>query len=120
LSGSDIRPLEKSCNYSKLQKSHNNRLGAVYDAVYSFMCTRMQTRHQQSSKSPLIADRVDRDTISLILFDDEAEIAFENEKINADFLLNEMLKHKTRGGTDFGVAIDKVDELINKYFDATK
>ena len=92
----------------------------MYDAVYSFMDTRLQTRYKSSSKTPLITDRVDRDTISLVLFDDEAVIIFENERINADLLFNKMLKYENRGGTDFGVAIDKADKLINKHFDATK
>jgi hypothetical protein len=112
--------LEKSRNYIKLQKSHDNRLGAVYDAVYSFMDTRLQTRYQSSSRTPLITDRIDRDTISLILFDDEAVVIFENERINAELLFNKMLEYENRGGTDFGVAIEKADQLINKYFDATK
>ncbi|CAB4436250.1 unnamed protein product [Rhizophagus irregularis] len=120
MNGNDITPSEKSRNYAKLQKSHDNRLGAVYDAVYSFMDTRLQTRYKSSSRTPLITDRIDRDTISLVLFDDEAVVTFENERINADLLFNKMLQYENRGGTDFGVAIEKVDQLINKYFDATK
>ncbi|GBB83356.1 hypothetical protein RclHR1_10090003 [Rhizophagus clarus] len=120
MNGTDITPTEKSRNYAKLKNSHDNRLGAVYDAVYSFMDARLQTRYQPSSRTPLITDRIDRDTISLVLFDDEADVIFENEKIKADFLFNKMLEYQTRGGTDFGVAIEKADLLINKHFDATK
>src|SRR6266542_857704 len=91
LSASDITPSKSSRNYGKLLNFHNNRLGAVYDAIYSFMEIRAQTR-QRSLQSPLI----NRDTVSLILFDDKkVDIAFENKKnMDANLLFNKMLEYK--------------------------
>src|SRR5256885_1037682 len=91
--GIDKQPLRGSRNEQRLRQSHNNRLGATYDAVYTFMDTRIQTRKQQSSGSQMAS----RDTVSLILFNSSIEVPFENESFDLTLLFDKMLQHHARG-----------------------
>ncbi|CAI2179149.1 12646_t:CDS:2 [Funneliformis geosporum] len=117
MGASDITPQKNSRNYNNLRTSHNNRLGAAYDAVYSFMETRLQT-FQKNTGTPLIAGR---DKVSLILFDDKADVAIDNKNMEINLLFEKMLEYKaTKGRSDYNVAINKVDELVTKNFDVTR
>ncbi|CAG8518802.1 6940_t:CDS:10, partial [Acaulospora morrowiae] len=90
--------------------------GAVYSAVYAFIKARLAS---QSSRPQIQA--ANKDTISLILFDHEVIVPFENHVLtDADVLLNHMIKHEARGGTDFNLAIQKAGFLINQYYDANR
>ncbi|CAG8457983.1 16888_t:CDS:2 [Funneliformis caledonium] len=117
MGASDITPQNNSRNYNYLRTSHNNRLGAAYDAVCSFMETRLHT-YQQSVGSPLIAKQ---DMVSLVIFDDKVDVAFENKSLDVNLLFDKMLEYKaTKGRSDYIVAINKVDELVTKHFDAKR
>ncbi|CAG8461669.1 10314_t:CDS:2, partial [Dentiscutata heterogama] len=87
MSSSDKKPVPNTPVYNLLKTNHDNRTGAVYSAVYSFMETRLSA--QARSKS------TNKDTISLILFDHEVIVPFENH-ILTDLMLNQMLPHKAR------------------------
>ncbi|CAG8529874.1 17251_t:CDS:10, partial [Acaulospora morrowiae] len=110
MSENDMQPLTGTPCYKELKKNHNNRIGAVYSAA--------RIGNQSGQLKRKITNK---DTISLVLFDDEVIVPFENKiLVDADDLLNEMIKHKARGGTDFNLAIQKSGFLIDQYYDTDK
>ncbi|CAG8502820.1 32032_t:CDS:10, partial [Racocetra persica] len=115
MQGTDKRPIQGTPIYNDLVKRHNNRLGAVYNAAYSFMKARLSSQAAQYNET------VCRDTVSLILFDFEAIIAIENQPLNdPESLLRIMLQHNSRVGTNFNAAILKAGHIIEKYFNPMK
>ncbi|CAG8493935.1 13962_t:CDS:10 [Dentiscutata erythropus] len=115
----DRRPLQNTPIYNTLTQTHNNRLGAVYNAVHSFLTTRFTTQNALSTTLNTVA--ASRDTISLVLFDHEVVVGIENEPLsNHNSFINTMLQYNARGGTDFNKAIQKAGFLIEKHFDPTK
>ncbi|POG65607.1 hypothetical protein GLOIN_2v1665293 [Rhizophagus irregularis DAOM 181602=DAOM 197198] len=117
MSYNDKRPIPNFPIYNNLIRNHNNRTGAVYQAVYQFMEARINSaRANQNQLSSAM-----RDSVSLILFDHEVTVPFENRDLtDPKDLLNSMLQHQARGGTSFDLAIQKAGFLITKYFDNSK
>lgn len=105
---------EPECSDTKLESlktAHNNRLGAVYEAVYKFIVKRNTFRNTKDSRIS-----VNEDTNSLILFNDSATVVYENEDLsNPAALLTKMTQHKPEGCTNFSQGIKKASELIDKY-----
>ncbi|PKC68807.1 hypothetical protein RhiirA1_456805 [Rhizophagus irregularis] len=116
MSCNDKKPIPNFPIYNDLIKNHNNRTGAVYQAVYQFMDARINsatTNQNQMSAT--------QDSISLILFDHEVIVPFEYRDLtDPKDLLNSMLQHQARGGTNYDLAIQKAGFLITSYFDPTK
>ncbi|CAG8485102.1 8847_t:CDS:10 [Acaulospora morrowiae] len=113
----DKRPLQNTPIYNNLVLTHNNRLGAVYNAVYSFLDTRISSFRSSAHNSAATP----RDSVSLILFDHEASLEIENLPLDdPDQFLNVMLKYSARGGTNFDLAIQKAGFVIDRHFDPTK
>ncbi|PKY25815.1 hypothetical protein RhiirB3_528171 [Rhizophagus irregularis] len=110
MSGQDIKPMQDFLIYNDLTKKHNNRIGAVYQAVYLFMNAR---RNSAKITMP--------DSISLILFNHEPIVPFEYRDLtNLKDLLNSMLQYKANGFTNFDNAIQKAGILIKTHFDPMK
>ena len=117
MSRDDCVPICLSTATSKLKITHDNRLGAVYDAAYTFIETRRSSR--KATLSGQMA--VDRDTVSMVLFDGHAFPAFENESLsNPKRLLEKMMNHGPGHSTYFNRGIEEASEVINKYYDASK
>ncbi|CAG8434680.1 7782_t:CDS:10 [Diversispora eburnea] len=122
MSYSDKKPI-KGANlpdpvYQNLVQKHNNRTGAVYSAVYSFLETRIST---VKNNTPSNVAAPPKDIVSLILFDSSSEIIVENQKLdNSNYFMQEMLKHGPRGGTNFDMAIQKAGVVIDRHFDPLK
>ncbi|GBC07437.1 hypothetical protein RclHR1_07470002 [Rhizophagus clarus] len=116
MSCNDKKPIPNFPIYNDLIRNHNNRTGAVYQAVYQFMDARInsaKTNQNQMSAT--------QDSISLILFDHEAIVPFEYRDLtDPQDLLNSMLQHQARGGTNYDLAIQKAGFLITSHFDPTK
>ncbi|GBB87958.1 hypothetical protein RclHR1_14460001 [Rhizophagus clarus] len=111
---SDRKPIKNTPIYNRLREKHDNRLGAVYNAVHSFLHTRLQ------SISNPVAIRV-QDTVSIILFNNQVIVPYENQSLtDADAMLNNLLQHSASGGTDYDLAITKAGQLIDTYFDPIK
>ncbi|CAG8548283.1 10484_t:CDS:10 [Ambispora gerdemannii] len=92
-----------------IKSRHNNRLGAVYEAVYTFIKTR-----KNSGKATRVGrSTADRDITSLILFNDVTTVAFENQSLsNTEELLNKMMESNPCGGTSYYKGIKKAAEII--------
>ncbi|GBB95541.1 hypothetical protein RclHR1_02560001, partial [Rhizophagus clarus] len=115
MSLNDKKPVPNFPIYNDLIKNHNNRIGAVYQAVYQFMDARINSAKANQSGSAT------RDSISLILFDNEVIVPFEYRDLtDPKDLLNSMLQHQARGGTNYDLAIQKAGFLITSHFDPTK
>ncbi|RHZ90025.1 hypothetical protein Glove_9g277 [Diversispora epigaea] len=101
MSSVDCKPEFSDTKLECLKDAHNNRLGAVYEAVYRFITKTKNFRR-------------DMDTNSLILFDNGAQVAYENESLsNPDALLEKMVKYGPTGGTSFKNGIKKAAEMID-------
>nr|CAG8441595.1 7070_t:CDS:10 [Entrophospora candida] len=114
MNGTDRKPLENiHSNISqKIAQSHNNRIGAVYSAVYLFMEEHKEKQNQ---------DAVDNDTISLILFNHETVVPIENQSLNdANNVLDTMIQYEANGGTRFDLAIREAGSLIDKHYNPKK
>lgn len=101
MSASDQVPIPNTFIHRILKDQHNNRLGAVYDAIYSFMEAR------QSS----LDKRKCNDTSSVVLFDNSATTVYQNQPLDSFNNLLEMMKYECRGWTDFAVAIKQASEV---------
>ncbi|GBC39328.2 hypothetical protein GLOIN_2v1773792 [Rhizophagus irregularis DAOM 181602=DAOM 197198] len=103
----DIKPIQDFPIYNDLTKKHNNRIGAVYQAVYLFMNAR---------RNSTMTDR-----ISLVLFNHKTIVPFEYQDLtNLKDLLNSMLQYEACGLINFDSAIQKAGVLIETHFDPTK
>ncbi|KAI0302831.1 hypothetical protein B0F90DRAFT_1809754 [Multifurca ochricompacta] len=131
MSSSDRKPLADSPATNRIQGNANNRLGAVYSALYSFWSARHAALiGQQSLGARLGLDAVysalynfwpsrnvigtpgqwilgaRRDAYSVVLFNDSTENVLVNDFTSSpDQLLDSMLTKKPSGGTDFDVAL---------------
>lgn len=117
MGASDCKPPGISTRTRSLQLLHNNRLGAVYEAVYSFVETRKYSRRSaQNGKMS-----VDNDTVFLVLFDDTATNAFENWSfVSSEELLLIMMNHQTSIGTNYAAGINMASEIIKRNYDPLK
>ncbi|RHZ74826.1 hypothetical protein Glove_219g14 [Diversispora epigaea] len=105
----DCKPLCISTRTYGLRNSHNNRLGAVYEAVYNFIVTRRNSRAVQN-------------TVSLVLFDSSAIRVFENRSLtNSDELLQIMVTYYyASGGSSYAAGINTASTIIQNYYDPLK
>ena len=101
MSFNDRRPLADAPMTNRIRRSANNRLGAVYSALYSFW----SARH-----AAITANRqgvgVRRDAYSIILFSDSTTSVLTNDFTSSpDQLLDAVLRHGIDGGTNFSGAL---------------
>ena len=110
MSSSDRRPLPDAPASDRIRENADNRLGAVYSALFSFW----SARHAAvTSGQQAIGTR--RDAYSIILFESTTLIAVANDFTSTpDQLLDIVLKEKARGGTDFTGAIKAGKSIMIK------
>ncbi len=97
----DRRPLPRAPATDRIREKADNRLGAVYSALYIFWSARHAavTSGQQSTGAR-------RDAYSIILFNENAKNVVVNDFTSTpDQLLDVVLNEKPRGGTNFMVAL---------------
>ena len=101
MSNGDRRPLPDAPASDRIRENADNRLGAVYSALYSFWSARHTavTLGQQA-----IGAR--GDAYSIILFDATALQVVDNDFTSTpDEILDIVLKEEVRSGTDFTAAL---------------
>ncbi|KAI9443938.1 hypothetical protein H4582DRAFT_1807523, partial [Lactarius indigo] len=101
MSKTDRRPLANAPATDRIQERADNRLGAVYSALYSFWSARHAavTTNQQT-----IGTR--RDAYSVILFNAKTKNVVANDFTSSpDELLDIVLNEKTKWGTNFAAAL---------------
>ncbi len=103
MSNTDRRPLANAPATDRIQERADNRLGAVYSALYSFWSARHAavTSGQQTES---IGAR--RDAYSVILFNATTKSVVVNDfTSSADQLLDIVLNEQTEWGTNFAEAL---------------
>jgi hypothetical protein len=113
MGGRDRQPLPGSAGIDRIVGKANNRLGAVFSALYSFWTARQAAVDRNSSLRG-----VRRDAYSLIFFDDEPSTSsIENDFTSSpDELLTAALNFGIRGCTDFTKALEKTQELMTSHW----
>ncbi len=101
MSKTDRRPLENAPATDRIRERADNRLGAVYSALYSFW----SARHAAvTSGQQTIGAR--RDAYSVILFNARTKSVVVNDFTSSpDQLLDIVLNETTERGTDFEAAL---------------
>jgi hypothetical protein len=101
MSYNDRQPLADAPMTNQIRQSANNRLGAVYSALYSFWSSRhvAVTANRQA-----VGAR--RDAYSFILFNERPTQVLTNDFTSTpDQLLGTVLRHQASGGTNFTEAL---------------
>ena len=112
MAGTDCQPLADAPATDRIRQRSNNRLGAVYSAVYSFWFA----RHIAG-----IAGRktvgVRRDAYSVILFNFIAEnVVVNDSESNPDRLLDAMLSRQAIGDTFFTAGLRASKSVMEKHW----
>jgi hypothetical protein len=98
----DHQPLKGRPGTGRIVKHANNRLGAVYSALYSFWTANDVQDETQSCLRPFTR----RDAYSVILFDKTTNNALVNDLTSSpDQLLDRLLLMPITYGTNFQVAL---------------
>ena len=104
----DRRPLANAPATDRIRERADNRLGAVYSALYSFWSARHAT---MASGQETIGAR--RDAYSVILFNDSTNNVVVNDFTSSpDQLLDIVLNERTEWGTNFAAAIKASQEVM--------
>ncbi|RUS29883.1 hypothetical protein BC938DRAFT_480113 [Jimgerdemannia flammicorona] len=118
MDASDRKPLRNTPVEAKLRATHNNRLGAVYDAVIRFVDTRHSTLRNRAGVSAATSSN---DTLSLVLFGSKAKTVYTNRKLSGSAgLIEEMIKHHPSGATNFAAAIKQATDICVKNYDQSR
>lgn len=104
----DRQPLRSTPVTAKITRRHNDRLGAVYSSLYAFW----SARHGAVGG---VANR--RDSYSVILFDDILDTPVTNDFVSTpDRLLDLLLQHESRGGTDYNIALQGAQSCMQNHW----
>ena len=101
MSSTDRGPLADAPMTNRIRQSSNNRVGAVYSALYSFWSARHAavTAGRQATSTR-------RDAYSVILFNSVTTSILTNDFTSTpDQLLDAVLVHRAGGGTNFSEAL---------------
>lgn len=111
MGANDRRPLPGTPVTQRIASRANDRLGAVYSALYTFWAQ----RHGATNTGPANAAANRRDAYSVILFDHEVSLAVENDfQSTPDLLLNACLAYSARGGTDYTSALVTAQAIMER------
>ncbi|KAH9047539.1 hypothetical protein EDB83DRAFT_2267127 [Lactarius deliciosus] len=117
---SDRQPLANGPVAERIQERLNNRLGAVYSALYGFWSARhtavaagqrtLGTQRGLDAQEPAVTRR---DAYSVILFNESTTAAVVNDFTSSpDQLLDMLLSHKAKGKTDFARALRAAQTIM--------
>ena len=113
MADTDRQPLPNSPGVDRIVRKENNRLGAVFSALYCFWIARQAAMDRNA---PVGGGR--RDAYSLIFFDHEPYMSsIENDLTSSpDELLNAALQFGIGGFTDFIKALNKTQEIMTTHW----
>jgi hypothetical protein len=105
----DRKPLENSPVHGRIHARMNNRLGAVYSALYSFWSVRQA------------AIGLQRDSNTVILHAQNTQCVCENDTTRSPSeLLDLLLPNSPNGGNCFDKAFKAADTAISKWWNNTR
>lgn len=109
MSKNDRKPLQNSPVYKRISSQMNNRLGAVYSALYNFWSARQAAVGHQ------------RDANTIILHAEDTQYVCENDsKRSPDELLDLLLPNVPQGGNCFDKALKAADKAISTCWDDSR
>jgi hypothetical protein len=112
MSFTDRGPLANSPTTHQIMQSANNRLGAIYSALYSFW----SARHAAVTSSQQVVG-ARRDAYSIVLFNESATNILANDfRSSPGELLDLMLPLRASGGTDFSEALQTGKEAMMRHW----
>jgi hypothetical protein len=112
MAGADRQPLENAPASDRIRQHANNRLGAVYSALYSFWTARHTafTAGQQA-----VGAR--RDAYSIIFFDSSTHNVLVNDlEKTPDQLLDTVLTVQTSYGTNFTAGLRASQSVMKQHW----
>ena len=108
MSSDDRRPLANAPATDRICEVANNRLGAVYSALYSFW-----SAHHAAMTSGQQTIGARRDAYSVILFNAATKNVVVNDfRSSPDQLLDIVLNEQTAWGTNFAAAVKASQEVM--------
>ncbi|KAI0058500.1 hypothetical protein BV25DRAFT_1964893 [Artomyces pyxidatus] len=106
----DRRPLPNAPATATIRQHADNRLGAVYSALYSFW----SARHAAVTQGPSGA-AARRDSYSVLLFDHTIATGLVNDFASSpDQLLAAVLRYRADGGTNFTLALQHARAVMEQ------
>lgn len=115
MNSSDLQPLANTPATARIVRHANNRLGAVYSALYSFWSDRSAAVTIGSQATPR------RDAYSVILFGDDVSTAVTNNFTSSpDQLLDAVLPYRIAGGTNFTIALRSAQTVMEQNFNTER
>ena len=103
----DSKPLSNTPATARISARANNRYGAVLSSLHSFWTARAAAIASSNAAR--------RDAYSVVLFDHEFEIPLVNDFASTpDQLLDALLGFDTDGGTNFTLAIQQAQAIMEQ------
>ena len=118
MSSFDRRPLADAPSTERIRQRADNRLGAVYSALYSFW----SARHTAVSSGQVEETTgVRRDAYSVIMFNSKTRKVVTNDFTSSpDELLDVVLNTEAEGGTDFAEALRAGQAVMEENWDTDR
>lgn len=111
MSAHDRRPLPGTPTTALIARQSNNRLGAVYSALYGFWMSRQAALNAAHSANQ--AANIRRDAYSVVLFDHTMVTCIDNDFTSSpDELLARVLPYRANGGTDYTSALSTTQGIM--------
>jgi hypothetical protein len=110
MSGMDRQPLQGTPTTRRIATYANNRLGAVYSALFAFWTSRQAAVERSGLEAR-------QDAYSMMLFNQQATVILENDfNSSPDALLDLVLPHRPSFGTNFDVALLEAQRLMERHW----
>jgi len=108
----DRQPRPNAAGIDRITPTANDRLGAVFSALYSFWLARQAAIDRNAQLGG-----VRRDSYSLIFFNHAPSTSIEGDFASSpDELLTAALRYEADGGTDFTRALERTHNIMNAHW----
>ena len=116
MSQQDIRPPPDSAGIERINRTANNRLGAVFSSLFSFWIDRQAAANRTS-----LMGGVRKDAYSLIFFNHEPSTPIENDFTSSpDELLTAALKFSAHGQANYSSALNRAQRVMTSHWNAER
>ena len=113
MSSTDRKPLPNTPATARIIARSNNRYGAVLSSLYGFWAAR--------AAAIASSNAVRRDAYSVVLFSRSVETLIENDFASTpDQLLDTLLDFGTQSGTNFSLAIQQAQAIMERSWSAER
>ena len=108
----DRQPRPNAAGIDRITPTANNRLGAVFSALYSFWLARQAAIDRNAQLGG-----ARRDSYSLIFFNHEPSTSIEGDFASSpDELLTAALRYEADGFTNFALALERTHNVMNAHW----